>query len=148
MNEKIKKLLENAEQSDAIARNKWRIENREQLRKERKEKLKELMEKDKQQMKTYRKIATVEAKLFEEGDEDGFISRFYDDDDVNEDGSISTSGFMGKNEIKVPYVSTLENQKHLSKGFGREYICVGIDGERWLVDKDIFELTYKEVTNE
>jgi hypothetical protein len=148
MNEKIKKLLENAEQSDAIARNKWRIENREQLRKERKEKLKELMEKDKQQMKTYRKIATVEAKLFEEGDEDGFISRFYDDDDVNEDGSISTSGFMGEHEIKVPYVSTLENQKHLSKGFGREYICVGIDGERWLVDKDIFELTYKEVTNE
>jgi hypothetical protein len=49
MNEKIKELLENAEQSDAIARNKWRIENREQLRKERKEKLKELMEKDKQQ---------------------------------------------------------------------------------------------------
>jgi hypothetical protein len=99
-------------------------------------------------MKTYRKIATVEAKLFEEGDEDGFISRFYDDDDVNEDGSISTSGFMGEHEIKVPYVSTLENQKHLSKGFGREYICVGIDGERWLVDKDIFELTYEEVSND
>ena len=48
MNDKIKELLENAEQSDAIAINKWRIENREQLRKERKEKLKELMEKDKQ----------------------------------------------------------------------------------------------------
>ena len=49
MNDKIKELLENAEQSDVIAKNKWRIENREQLRKERKEKLKELMEKDKQQ---------------------------------------------------------------------------------------------------
>jgi hypothetical protein len=49
MNDKIKELLENAEQSDAIAKNKWRIENREQLRKERKKKLKELMEKDKQQ---------------------------------------------------------------------------------------------------
>lgn len=48
MNDKIKQLLENAEQSDAIAINKWRIENREQLRKERKEKLKELMEKDEQ----------------------------------------------------------------------------------------------------
>jgi predicted GTPase len=46
MNDKIKELLENAEQSDAIAINKWRIENREQLRKERKEKLKELMEKE------------------------------------------------------------------------------------------------------
>ena len=49
MNDKIKQLLENAEQSDSIAINKWRIENREQLRKERKEKLKELMEKDKHQ---------------------------------------------------------------------------------------------------
>lgn len=49
MNDKIKELLKNAEQSDAIAINKWRIENREQLRKERKEKLKELMEKDKQE---------------------------------------------------------------------------------------------------
>ena len=49
MTNKIKELLENAEQSDAIAKNKWRIENREQLRKEGKEKLKELMEKDKQQ---------------------------------------------------------------------------------------------------
>ena len=46
MNDKIKQLLENAEQSDAIAINKWRIENREQLRKERKEKLKELVERD------------------------------------------------------------------------------------------------------
>ena len=47
MNDKIKELLKNVEESDAIARNKWRIENREQLRKERKEKLKELIEKDK-----------------------------------------------------------------------------------------------------
>ncbi len=46
MNDKIRELLKNSEQSDAIAINKWRIENREQLRKERKEKLKELMEKD------------------------------------------------------------------------------------------------------
>jgi len=49
MNDRIKQLLATAEQSDAIAKNKWRIENREQLRKERKEKLKELMEKDQQQ---------------------------------------------------------------------------------------------------
>ena len=46
MNDKIKELLKNAEQSDSIAKNKLRIENREQLRKERKEKLKELMERD------------------------------------------------------------------------------------------------------
>ena len=48
MNDKIKQLLENAEQSDAIAKNKWRIENREQLREQRKKELKELMENDKQ----------------------------------------------------------------------------------------------------
>lgn len=86
-------------------------------------------------MKQYRKRALVQAKLFEEGDED-----------VNEDGSISTSGFIGKHSIEVPYVSTLENQKHMSRGFGKDYICVGVDGERWLVEKSIFERTYEEVT--
>lgn len=61
MNDKIKQLLENAEQSDAIAKNKWRIENREQLRKERKEKLKELMEKEIKQKRTFeiKMIVTV-----------------------------------------------------------------------------------------
>jgi hypothetical protein len=34
--------------SDALAQNKWRIENREQLREQRKQELKELMEKDNQ----------------------------------------------------------------------------------------------------
>ena len=49
MNDKIKHLLATAEKFDGLADIKRRIENREQLRKERKEKLKELMEKDKQQ---------------------------------------------------------------------------------------------------
>ena len=48
MNDKIKHLLATAYKTDAIAQNKWRIENREQLREQRKQKLKELMEKDKQ----------------------------------------------------------------------------------------------------
>jgi hypothetical protein len=46
MNDKIKELLENAEKSDAIAKLKWRIENREALREQRKKELKELMERD------------------------------------------------------------------------------------------------------
>lgn len=96
-------------------------------------------------MKEYRKTATVKAKLFEKGDEDGFVTRYYNDEDVAEDGLISTSGIHGKHSIEVPYVSTLENQKHMSKGFGHEYICVGVKGERWLVDKEIFESTYEEV---
>ena len=99
-------------------------------------------------MKTYRKIATVQAKLFEQGDEDGFVTRYYNDEDVNENGGISTSAIFGEHEIKVPYVSTLENQQHLSHGFGRDYLCVGVKGERWLVEKEIFESTYEEVVNE
>ena len=43
MNDKIKHLLATAYKSDAIARNKWRIENREQLREQRKKELAELM---------------------------------------------------------------------------------------------------------
>ena len=68
MNDKVKELLKNAEQSDAIAINKWRIENREQLRKERKEKLKELMEKDKQQTAVewlYNELLNAEPNVLE-----------------------------------------------------------------------------------
>lgn len=46
-NNKIKHLLDTAYKTDLIAKNKWRIENREQLREQRKKELKELMEKDK-----------------------------------------------------------------------------------------------------
>ena len=85
----------------------------------------------------YRKIATVKAKLFEKGDEDGMIAK---------------EGFPNllddiKNGIEpdlVPYISTLENQYHRGE-FGKHYICVGVNNERWLVDKDIFEKTYELV---
>lgn len=30
------------------------------------------------------------------------------------------------------------------KGKAGDYLCVGIDGERWPIDKSIFERTYKE----
>lgn len=90
-------------------------------------------------MKTYRKTATVKAKIFTKGDEDGFIH---------------PEGMMGAMEDArygidstprlVPYVSTLEN-KYLEGKFGEHYLCVGIDGERWLVEKSIFERTYEEV---
>ena len=72
-------------------------------------------------MKTYTKIATVKAKIFEPGDEDG----------------ISPVG-------DYPYVETLENKRLYGK-FGKHYLCIGIMGERWLVEKGIFESTYKEV---
>ena len=47
MNDKIKNLIDKAYKTDSIAKNKWRIENREQLIEQREKELKELMEKDK-----------------------------------------------------------------------------------------------------
>ena len=85
-------------------------------------------------MKTYRKIATVQAKIFEEGDEDGFIN---------------PNAILGQNEddfkfspILVPYIKTLENQFHKGE-FGKNYLCIGVKGEKWLVEKEIFEQTYE-----
>ena len=72
-------------------------------------------------MKTYRKTATVNAKLFEKGDEDGFL-------------------------FELPFIRSLENNRHGGR-FGEHYVCIGIDGERWLVEKSIFERTYEEVKN-
>jgi len=88
-------------------------------------------------MKTYRKTATVQAKIFAEGDQDGF---------VHKDGMIGAmeDARHGWKPDLVPYISTLENQFHKGE-FGKQYLCVGIKGERWLVDKDIFEQTYEEV---
>ena len=48
MNDKIKQLLATAEKVDGISKIKWRIENRELLRKQRKIELKRLMENDQQ----------------------------------------------------------------------------------------------------
>ena len=88
-------------------------------------------------MKTYRKIATVEAKLFEQGDEDGF---------VHPEGLLGAmeDSRYGIKSIPSPFIKTLENQHHVGE-FGNHYICVGIDGERWLVEKSIFERTYEEI---
>lgn len=89
--------------------------------------------------KTYRKRTIVEAKLFEPGDEDGFtIPDNYLFGCVLEDV---------KNKLppeKIPYISTLENQEF--KGhFYKNYICIGINNERWLVYKNIFETTYEQI---
>ena len=88
-------------------------------------------------MKTYRKTATVQAKIFELGDEDGFI---------HPDGVIGAMEDI-KNRVKsvtVPFIWPLENDHHRGE-FGKHYICTGIDGERWLVEKSIFERTYELV---
>ena len=87
--------------------------------------------------KEYRKTATVKAKLFEKGDEDGFVRR--DGTPVETDDT--------KNGLQLdlqPYISTLENQFHKGE-FGQHFLCIGINGERWLVEKSIFEATYEAV---
>ncbi len=91
-------------------------------------------------MKEYRKTATVKAKLFEPGDEDGFTWTYRELANGREDIKY---GFSPP-EATVPYISTLENQEHRGE-FGKHYVCTGIQGERWLVEKEIFETTYTEI---
>jgi hypothetical protein len=88
--------------------------------------------------KTFRKIATVEAKLFEPGDEDGLTS--------TRDMAVPKAllDTVTDPDLPIPYLTTIESQRHFGL-FGRYYVCKGIDGERWLVEKDIFERTYEEV---
>lgn len=93
--------------------------------------------------KNYIKTATVEAKIFEKGDQDGMtVPENFDMCDAMEN-----ERYRIRQPNLVPYISTLENQKHRGE-FGNNYICRGIDGERWLVEKSIFERTYKQVSHE
>lgn len=85
--------------------------------------------------KEYRKTATVQAKLFEPGDEDGFVHR----DGLM--GNMEDYRYGLKSDL-VPYISTMENQWHRGE-FGQHYVCIGVNGERWLVEKEIFEKTYE-----
>ena len=90
------------------------------------------------QWSEYRKTATVKAKLFEKGDEDGFtVPEGFTTLDAIENGRYNIPQPMN-----IPYISTLENQKYRGE-FGKQYICVGINNEKWLVDKEIFEKTYE-----
>ena len=91
--------------------------------------------------KEFRKTATVNAKLFEKGDEDGMTTP----ENFTMLDAMENDKYNCEQPDLVPYISTLENQKHRGE-FGKHYICIGIDGERWLVDKDIFERTYEEVS--
>lgn len=91
-------------------------------------------------MKEYRKIATVKAKIFEPGDEDGFTWTNRELASARDDDHFGIT----RPEPTIPYISTLENQKFKGE-FGKHYICTGIKGERWLVEKEIFETTYTEI---
>ena len=95
-------------------------------------------------MKEYRKTATVKAKLFKKGDEDGmscipFVS-ICEHKDIN--GLYKQCDKCNVDIPKKPYIGTIENTHHFGD-FEKNYLCVGVNGEKWLVDKDIFEKTYE-----
>lgn len=90
--------------------------------------------------KEYRKTATVKAKLFEKGDEDGMAML---EDFTMLDAMENDKYGCGQPE-QVPYIATLENQKHRGE-FGKHYLCIGVNNERWLVEKEIFQKTYEPI---
>lgn len=74
--------------------------------------------------KIYRKRTTVQAKIFMAGDEDGIHK--------NTDGST------------IPYIRTAKGK--MRGLYEKNYLCVSSDGEKLLIDKNIFESNYEEAT--
>jgi len=91
-----------------------------------------------EKFKEYRKIATVKAKLFQKGDEDGMT---WTKDEIS-NGRENFHFGMPTPEKTMPYIISIENQEFHGK-FNENYLCIGIKGEKWLVEKEIFETTYK-----
>jgi hypothetical protein len=89
---------------------------------------------------TYRKTATVNAKLFEKGDEDGFAPL----EDAAVPELLKSQETNGEKVRQIPFITTLENQRHFGL-FGRYYLCHGPHNDKWLVEKGIFESTYELV---
>lgn len=56
--------------------------------------------------KLYQSKTNVFAVEYKKGMEDGFVTRYYADEDVDEDGEISYWGLLtnGKNELQLPYI--------------------------------------------
>lgn len=73
-------------------------------------------EKMREKMNTVYSTKIIRAVIYEEGMEDGFIDRYYDDDDVEDDGSINTSGIGGEHKIEVPYID--DNGRYVYVGHG------------------------------
>lgn len=94
--------------------------------------------------KEYKNKIVIQAAIFTEGMEDGFVTRYYNDEDVQSNGIISTSGIMGEHEIKVAYVLTTNGGQILSSGFDREYLCI-IDGVKKFVEINEFESKYEPI---
>lgn len=81
-------------------------------------------------MTKYRKIALVEAEQF--------LPPHQIPEGCYQKGTIGDVA-QGHGEW---YLKTLEAEHPLRFA---DYICIGVQGERWNVEKEIFEATYEEV---
>ena len=109
--------------------------------------------------KRYRRTATVEAKPYEPGDEDGWHSGgvFVTPKDVDPSdafcGHMLVSRLCGcaQNEhtlswaVQVAFISTLEGPVNIRKG---SMICRDEQGNRWPVDGERFRATYEEASDD
>ena len=108
-------------------------------------------------MAKYRKKPIViEAEVYKEGMEDGFIcgNRYIPKDgdryplDMRSDkhqGYIKHYDYELDNKKEngwSPYIDTLEGKMIINEG---DYIIIGIKGERYPCKSDIFEMTYEKV---
>jgi len=85
-------------------------------------------------MKYVKKPITIEADVYEEGMEDGFITTV--------SGCVTQYTSYRLDESSVPYIETLEGKMFIRKG---DYIITGIAGERYPCKPDIFNKTYERV---
>ena len=78
-----------------------------------------------------KKPVVIEAKLYEFGDEDGFVvdGRYYD-----------KSGPVPRAMNRKPAIKTLEGFHEVTPG---DWIITGVKGERYPCKPDIFAMTYE-----
>ena len=84
-------------------------------------------------IKTYRKIATIQAEQF-----DGSAGKLA----ILMDKYHITERIWSTN-IHEYFIETLEGQMELSIG---DWIATGIKGEHWAIADDVFKASYVEVT--
>ncbi|MGV4321201.1 hypothetical protein [Bacillus mojavensis] len=87
-----------------------------------------------------KKPVVVEAKLFEMGMEDGYACYPVFSDKLI--GYFYKDGVMPKS-VRKPAIKTLEGWYEVE--VGKHYIVTGVKGERYPVEKEIFEETYEKV---